>query len=225
MGLQTVRLTVLSYGMGGISGVTENFRPPPAKSGLGPQAIAYKRRQSGLGSSPMQINLELDSVFVQELLDSHNHELIIDELIEMHEQGIEEHESLDLVQSENRMMGQAPPRIVWIFRESPKSDIPKEKACLPSLNPLGTPTSVREKHSVPGPQRKLQRKWKVPVCWRMWENTIRSRVYFLPAGTILTASLEMAGSVQLIRYSLMMINLLLVGERPPSLVNKKEKFT
>ncbi|GFX16239.1 hypothetical protein TNCV_4704931 [Trichonephila clavipes] len=41
---------------------------------------------------------------VQKLLDSHNQELTIDELIEMHEQEqIEELESIDPVQSENRM--------------------------------------------------------------------------------------------------------------------------
>ncbi|GFX03012.1 hypothetical protein TNCV_3261581 [Trichonephila clavipes] len=40
-----------------------------------------------------QINLEVDSDDVQELLDSHNQELTMDELIEMHEQeqDIEEH--------------------------------------------------------------------------------------------------------------------------------------
>ncbi|GFW71909.1 hypothetical protein TNCV_3220851 [Trichonephila clavipes] len=42
---------------------------------------------------------------VQKLLDIHNQELTMDELIEMHEQeqDIEELESLDPVQSENRM--------------------------------------------------------------------------------------------------------------------------
>ncbi|GFX94877.1 hypothetical protein TNCV_2379501 [Trichonephila clavipes] len=49
------------------------------------------------------VNLEVDTDDVQ-LLDSHNQELTIDELIEMHEQdNIEELESLDLVQSEDRM--------------------------------------------------------------------------------------------------------------------------
>ncbi|GFV34577.1 hypothetical protein TNCV_1448831 [Trichonephila clavipes] len=37
-----------------------------------------------------QINLEVDSDEVQELMDSHNQELTIDELIKMHEQEIEE---------------------------------------------------------------------------------------------------------------------------------------
>ncbi|GFX21169.1 hypothetical protein TNCV_4367481 [Trichonephila clavipes] len=43
--------------------------------------------------SHRQINLELDSDDVQELLDSHNQELTIDEVIEMHEQkqDIEKH--------------------------------------------------------------------------------------------------------------------------------------
>ncbi|GFU10911.1 hypothetical protein TNCV_960741 [Trichonephila clavipes] len=41
-----------------------------------------------------QINLEMDSNGVQELLDSHEKELTIDELIEMHEQDVEELESL-----------------------------------------------------------------------------------------------------------------------------------
>ncbi|GFT65396.1 uncharacterized protein TNCV_1609271 [Trichonephila clavipes] len=47
----------------------------------------------------------MDSVFVQELLDSHNQELTIDELIEMHERerDIEELEPLEPVQCEDRM--------------------------------------------------------------------------------------------------------------------------
>ncbi|GFW37962.1 hypothetical protein TNCV_4631631 [Trichonephila clavipes] len=44
-----------------------------------------------------QINLEVESDDVQELLDSHYQELT------MHEQGIEEHESLDPIQSEDRV--------------------------------------------------------------------------------------------------------------------------
>ncbi|GFW75180.1 DUF4817 domain-containing protein [Trichonephila clavipes] len=49
-----------------------------------------------------QTNLEVVSDDVQELLDTHNQELTMDELIEMHEQeqDIEELESLDPVQSE-----------------------------------------------------------------------------------------------------------------------------
>ncbi|GFY34708.1 hypothetical protein TNCV_4701891 [Trichonephila clavipes] len=52
-----------------------------------------------------QINLEVKNNDVQELLDSHNQELAMDELIEIHEQeqDIEELESLDQVQSEDRM--------------------------------------------------------------------------------------------------------------------------
>ncbi|XP_023232690.1 tigger transposable element-derived protein 1-like [Centruroides sculpturatus] len=52
-----------------------------------------------------QINLEVDSDDVRELLDSHNQELTIDELIEMceQEQDIEELDSLDPVKSEDRM--------------------------------------------------------------------------------------------------------------------------
>ncbi|GFT13959.1 hypothetical protein TNCV_2615931 [Trichonephila clavipes] len=52
-----------------------------------------------------QINLQVNSDDVQELLDFHNRKLTIDELIEMHEQeqDIEELESLDPVQSEDRM--------------------------------------------------------------------------------------------------------------------------
>ncbi|GFU96018.1 hypothetical protein TNCV_4218681, partial [Trichonephila clavipes] len=48
----------------------------------------------------------VDSDDVQELPDSHNQELTMDELIDMHEQeqGIEEPESSDPVQSEDRMM-------------------------------------------------------------------------------------------------------------------------
>ncbi|GFW46468.1 hypothetical protein TNCV_4811561 [Trichonephila clavipes] len=53
-----------------------------------------------------QINSEVDSDGVQELLDSHNQDLSMDELIEMYEQrlGIEELESLNPVQSEDRVM-------------------------------------------------------------------------------------------------------------------------
>ncbi|GFW13158.1 putative DD41D transposase [Trichonephila clavipes] len=50
-----------------------------------------------------KISLKADSDDVQELLDSHNQELIMDKLIEMHEQDIVEFESLDHVQSEDRM--------------------------------------------------------------------------------------------------------------------------
>ncbi|GFW57697.1 tigger transposable element-derived protein 1 [Trichonephila clavipes] len=49
-----------------------------------------------------QINLAVDTDDVQELLDSHNHGLRIDQRIEMHEHDIEE-ESLNPVQSEDRM--------------------------------------------------------------------------------------------------------------------------
>ncbi|GFU76915.1 hypothetical protein TNCV_4520711 [Trichonephila clavipes] len=51
------------------------------------------------------MNLEMDSDGVQELLDFHNQELTMDELIEMHEQkqDIEKFESLNPVQSEDRM--------------------------------------------------------------------------------------------------------------------------
>ncbi|GFU19325.1 uncharacterized protein TNCV_3032471 [Trichonephila clavipes] len=49
------------------------------------------------------INLEVDSDEIKELLVSHNSELIVDELIEMHEQDIEKFESLDPVQSEDRI--------------------------------------------------------------------------------------------------------------------------
>ncbi|GFT88041.1 hypothetical protein TNCV_3039351 [Trichonephila clavipes] len=47
-----------------------------------------------------EINLEVDRDDIQELLVSHNQELTIDELIEMHAQELE---SLDPVQSEDRM--------------------------------------------------------------------------------------------------------------------------
>ncbi|GFX31048.1 uncharacterized protein TNCV_2025511 [Trichonephila clavipes] len=53
-----------------------------------------------------QINLEVDSDVVQELLDSRKKELAVDELIEMHvqKQDIEELESLEPVLSEDRMV-------------------------------------------------------------------------------------------------------------------------
>ncbi|CAH4032450.1 unnamed protein product [Pieris brassicae] len=52
-----------------------------------------------------QINLEVDSVDVQELLDSHNEEFTIDELITMREQEeeMDNHDSLDPVQLEDQM--------------------------------------------------------------------------------------------------------------------------
>ncbi|GFU81903.1 hypothetical protein TNCV_2537121 [Trichonephila clavipes] len=52
-----------------------------------------------------QINLKVNSNGVKEVLDSHNQVLTMDELIEMHEQekDVEERESLDPVQSEDRM--------------------------------------------------------------------------------------------------------------------------
>ncbi|GFV47340.1 hypothetical protein TNCV_4829961 [Trichonephila clavipes] len=52
-----------------------------------------------------QINSEVDRDDIQELRDSHNQELAVDELIEMHkqEQDIEELESLDPFQSEDRI--------------------------------------------------------------------------------------------------------------------------
>ncbi|GFX25863.1 hypothetical protein TNCV_2640071 [Trichonephila clavipes] len=52
-----------------------------------------------------QINLEVDNDDIQDLVDSHNKELIIDELMEMYKQepDIKEFESLHPVQSEDRM--------------------------------------------------------------------------------------------------------------------------
>ncbi|GFX93668.1 hypothetical protein TNCV_1588451 [Trichonephila clavipes] len=50
-----------------------------------------------------QINSEVDSDDVQELLDSHYQELTMDKLIEMHEQDIEEFKLLDPIESEDRM--------------------------------------------------------------------------------------------------------------------------
>ncbi|GFU14488.1 hypothetical protein TNCV_3251231 [Trichonephila clavipes] len=57
----------------------------------------------GLGKLPI-IKLEVDNDDVRKLLDPHNQELTMDELIEMQEQGIEELESLDPVQSQDQMM-------------------------------------------------------------------------------------------------------------------------
>ncbi|GFU77030.1 histone-lysine N-methyltransferase SETMAR [Trichonephila clavipes] len=54
-----------------------------------------------------QINSEVDSDDVQELLDSHNPELAINDLIEMPELDIEEHESVDPIRSDNRMLESA----------------------------------------------------------------------------------------------------------------------
>ncbi|GFW13193.1 hypothetical protein TNCV_4120941 [Trichonephila clavipes] len=47
------------------------------------------------GGYILNVPLKVDSDDVQELLDSHSQELTMDELIEMHEQDIEELESLD----------------------------------------------------------------------------------------------------------------------------------
>ncbi|GFU24342.1 hypothetical protein TNCV_942361 [Trichonephila clavipes] len=50
-----------------------------------------------------QINSEVDIDDVQDLMDFHNQKLTMDELIEMHERNLEELESLDPIQSEDRM--------------------------------------------------------------------------------------------------------------------------
>ncbi|GFX11891.1 hypothetical protein TNCV_2996751 [Trichonephila clavipes] len=65
----------------------------------GPYEIYYEIEE--VVDITSQINLEVDNNDVQELLDSNNHEFIIDELIEMHEQeqDIEELESLNPIQS------------------------------------------------------------------------------------------------------------------------------
>ncbi|GFX68173.1 tigger transposable element-derived protein 1 [Trichonephila clavipes] len=54
-----------------------------------------------------QKNLEVDSDSIQKPLDSHNQELTLDKLIEMHEkeQDIEQLESLDPVQSDRMTVG------------------------------------------------------------------------------------------------------------------------
>ncbi|GFY28112.1 hypothetical protein TNCV_4394461 [Trichonephila clavipes] len=54
--------------------------------------LLFERKKNGEISNVIeevsrQLNLEVDSVFVQELLDFHNQELTMDELTEMHEQG------------------------------------------------------------------------------------------------------------------------------------------
>ncbi|GFT22483.1 hypothetical protein TNCV_3274461 [Trichonephila clavipes] len=61
-------------------------------------------------TSTYSANLEADSDGIQELLDSHNRQLTMDELIEMHEQDMEELDSLDPIQSEDRMI------VCWEFR-------------------------------------------------------------------------------------------------------------
>ncbi|GFW46328.1 uncharacterized protein TNCV_1388301 [Trichonephila clavipes] len=67
-----------------------------------------------------QIHLEVESDDVQELLDSHNHELTIDELIEIHEQeqDIEELECLNPVQSEDIMTLSSDLFSVWFGNSS-----------------------------------------------------------------------------------------------------------
>ncbi|GFT66421.1 hypothetical protein TNCV_3208611 [Trichonephila clavipes] len=50
------------------------------------------------------LTIEMDSNVAQELLDLHNQELRVDALIEMHEQDIEELETLYQVQREGRML-------------------------------------------------------------------------------------------------------------------------
>ncbi|GFW31454.1 hypothetical protein TNCV_1288011 [Trichonephila clavipes] len=53
----------------------------------------------------LQVNVKVDSGNIQELLDCYNQALTTDELVEMHkqEQNIIERESLDPIQSEDRM--------------------------------------------------------------------------------------------------------------------------
>lgn len=51
-----------------------------------------------------QLNLEVDGDDVRKLLDSHNQELTVDELIEMREQNLEEPDSFDPVQPKDQMM-------------------------------------------------------------------------------------------------------------------------
>ncbi|GFW99182.1 hypothetical protein TNCV_3009501 [Trichonephila clavipes] len=62
-------------------------------------------RQDEVVDSASKINFEKDSHGVQRLLDSHKQELTVDELIVLHEQekDIEELESLDPVQSDDRL--------------------------------------------------------------------------------------------------------------------------
>ncbi|GFW04232.1 hypothetical protein TNCV_2669971 [Trichonephila clavipes] len=72
-------------------------------AGVEPATIGGEgQRQTN--ETTQQINLEVNSADVPELLDSHYQELTIDELTEMHEQDIEELESFDPVQSEDRMI-------------------------------------------------------------------------------------------------------------------------
>ncbi|GFX08317.1 hypothetical protein TNCV_3268061 [Trichonephila clavipes] len=63
--------------------------------------LAKNKSETGM----KQINLEAGSDDVQKLLSSHNQELTMDELIEMHEQeqDIEELEFLEPFQAEDRM--------------------------------------------------------------------------------------------------------------------------
>ncbi|GFV57735.1 hypothetical protein TNCV_4463331 [Trichonephila clavipes] len=77
--------------------------------------ITNERRRVQSGYLPFQTRvlylphqndrLQVDSEDIQNTLDSHNQELTVDELIDMHEQkqNIEDLESLDPVHSEDRM--------------------------------------------------------------------------------------------------------------------------
>ncbi|GFY28554.1 hypothetical protein TNCV_4149851 [Trichonephila clavipes] len=77
----------------------------PVKTELVPEPYEIGNLIEEIVDHASQINLEVHSDVIQELLYSDNKELTIDELIEMQEieQDIEELESVDLVQSEDGM--------------------------------------------------------------------------------------------------------------------------
>ncbi|GFU63906.1 transposable element Tcb2 transposase [Trichonephila clavipes] len=75
-------------------------------------------RPSGLKTCHRQENLDVNSDSVPELLDS------IDELIEMHEQDIEELESLDAVPSENRMTDEIEKLAYQLNEEAERTERP-----------------------------------------------------------------------------------------------------
>ncbi|GFT77058.1 hypothetical protein TNCV_1099351 [Trichonephila clavipes] len=67
------------------------------------EVLSYPQKEADL--SAVQVNSEVDSDDVQELLGSHDHKLKTDKLIEIHEHDIEKKESLEpvYIYSEDRM--------------------------------------------------------------------------------------------------------------------------
>ncbi|GFV39937.1 tigger transposable element-derived protein 1 [Trichonephila clavipes] len=116
----------------------------------------------------MQINLEVNSGDFQELLDSHNQDLTINELVEMHEQeqGLE---SLDPVQSEDQMTVESLTERISLIKkglqilENIRSN--DEHICLESANKLlaGHEKILQEEKNSLSRQTTLLESMKLPT--------------------------------------------------------------